>query len=101
MQKKRFLLLVSLSKKQKKTKTDYNAKVSEIEGKIPSITDLATNSASTVVENKTCNVSNLVRKTDCDTKISEIEKKDSDHNHDKHITTPEFNNLAAGFLLQD
>ena len=30
------------------------------------------------------------------TKISEIEKKITDHNHDKYITTPEFNNLAAG-----
>ena len=29
-------------------------------------------------------------------KISEIEKKVSDHNHDKYITTPEFTNLAAG-----
>ena len=25
-----------------------------------------------------------------------IEKTVSDHNHDKYITTPEFNNLAAG-----
>ena len=32
--------------------TDFNAKVTEIEGKIPSITGLATNSALTVVENK-------------------------------------------------
>ena len=31
--------------------------------------------------------------------MCEIEKV-SDHNHDKYITTPEFNNLAAGFLLQ-
>ena len=35
-------------------------------------------------------------KTDYNTKISEIEKKVSDHNHDKYITTPEFSNLAAG-----
>ena len=27
--------------------------------------------------------------------MSEIEKKVSDHNYDKYITTPEFNNLAA------
>ena len=40
-------------------------------------------------------VSSLVKKTDYDTKISEIEKKVSDHNHDKYITTPEFNILAA------
>ena len=40
----------------------------------------------------------LVRKTDYNTKISEIKKKFADHNHDKYITTPEFNNLAAGFF---
>ena len=28
-------------------------------------------------------------------KIREIEKKLTDHNHDKYITTSEFNNLAA------
>ena len=33
----------------------------------------------------------LVKKTDYDTKISELEKKLMDHNHDKYITTPEFN----------
>ena len=42
------------------------------------------------------NVSSLVNKADYDTKISKIEKKLTDHNHDKYITTPEFNNLAAG-----
>ena len=36
-----------------------------------------------------------MKKTDYNTKISEIEKKVSDHNHDKYITTPEFNILAA------
>ena len=50
------------------------------------------------VENKIPNSSNLVTKTDYSTKISEIEKKITDHNHDKYITTPEFNNLAAGIF---
>ena len=36
-----------------------------------------------------------MKKTDYDTKISEIEKKVNDHNHDKYITTPEFNTLSA------
>ena len=27
--------------------------------------------------------------------MSELEKKLTDHNHDKYITTPEFNTLAA------
>ena len=47
------------------------------------------------VENKIPNVSNLVTKTDYNTKISEIEKKISDHNHDKYINTPEFNKLTV------
>ena len=37
-----------------------------------------------------------MKKTDYDSKISEIEKKITDHNHDKYITTSGFNNLAAG-----
>ena len=41
------------------------------------------------------NNSSLVKKTDYNTKIPEIEKKLTDHNHDKYITTPEFNTLAA------
>ena len=40
-------------------------------------------------------LSGLVKKTNYDTKISEIENKVSGHNHDKYITTPEFNILAA------
>ena len=47
--------------------------------------------------NKKPSVSSLVKKTltDYDTKISRPEKKLTDHNHDKYITTPEFNTLAA------
>ena len=77
-------------------KTDYDSKITEIEGKIPSISGLTTNSALAAVENKIPNVSGLVKKTDYNTKISEIENKVNNHNHDKYITTPEFNNLAAG-----
>ena len=62
-------------------KTDYNAKISEIENKIP-ICGLATNVALTAVENKMPDVSSLVKKTDYNTKISEIEKKVTDHDHD-------------------
>ena len=39
-------------------------------------------------------VSNLVKKTDCNAKVTEIENKLNNHNHDKYITTPEFNILA-------
>ena len=76
-------------------KTDFNAKATEIESKISSITDLATNSALTAVENKILDVISLVKKTGYNTKISEIENKVNDHNHDKYITTPEFNTMAA------
>ena len=75
--------------------TDLNAKIAEIEGEIPSIFGLDTNSALTAVKNEIRNVSSLVKKTDYDIKISEIEKKFSDRNHDKCVTTPEFNILAA------
>ena len=75
-------------------KPDFNAKVTEIEGKIPSISGLATSSALTAVENKTPDVSSLVKKTYYNTKISEIENKVNDHNHDKYITAPEFNTMA-------
>ena len=47
------------------------------------------------MENKITDVSCLVKKTIYGTKISELEKKLTDHNHDKYITTPEFNALAA------
>ena len=43
-------------------KTYYSAKASEIENKIPRISDLATSSALTAVENKILDVKNLVKK---------------------------------------
>ena len=76
-------------------KTDLNPKVSEIEGKIPSIKDLVTSSALTAVENKIPDVSSLVKKTDYETKILDIENKVTNHDHDKCITTSEFNNLTT------
>ena len=39
--------------------------------------------------------SGLVKKANYDTKISELEKNLTDHSHDRYITTPEFNTLAA------
>ena len=42
-------------------KIDYNAKFTEIESKIPSITGLATTAALTAVKNKMPDVSNLVK----------------------------------------
>ena len=56
---------------------------------------MATNSAITAVENKIPDLSSLVKKADHNTKISEIEYEVNDHSHDKYITTPEFNIMAA------
>ena len=56
-------------------KTDFNTKVTEIEGKIPDISDLATKSALSVVENKITDVSSLVKKTDFNANATEIEGK--------------------------
>ena len=75
-------------------KTDYNTKIVDIEGKVLDISNLATKTALTTVENKIPSVSSLVKKTDCDTKITEIVNKLNNHNHDKYITIPEFNTLA-------
>ena len=47
------------------------------------------------MKKKNTDVSSLVRKTNYDTKITKLEKKLTDHNHDKYINTPEFNTLAA------
>ena len=43
-------------------KSTYNTKITEIEGKTPSISDLATNAALTAFENKIPNISSLVKK---------------------------------------
>ena len=51
--------------------------------------------ALTTVEIKIPSVSNHVKETDYNAKITEIESKLNNHNHDKYITTPEFNTLAA------
>ena len=58
-----------------KKKTYCNAKISEIEGKIPCISGLATTSALTAVESKIPDLSSLVKKRDYNAKISEIGKK--------------------------
>ena len=72
-----------------------NAKINEVKGEIASITNLGATAALTTVENRIPNVSNLVRKTDYNTKINEIEKKIADHDHsNKYITTSEFNKLT-------
>ena len=60
------------------TKTEYN----ELVKKVNAI--------------QTTDASYLVRKIDYNTKINEIEKKITNHDHDKYISTEEFNKLTAG-----
>ena len=47
------------------------------------------------VENKIPDVTNLVKKTDYNTKVTDIENKLNNHNHDKYIDNSEFNKLAV------
>ena len=54
-------------------KKDYNTKITGRKGKIQSISGLATNVALTAVENKIPYVNNLIKKTDYNTKTTEIE----------------------------
>ena len=70
-------------------------KLTELENKIPDVSSLATKTELTAVKNKIPNTSSLVKKTNYDTELSELEKKLTDHDYDKYITTPEFNTLAA------
>ena len=56
---------------------------------MPSISGLPTNSPLTAVEDKMLVIQLKNRK------ITETEKKLTDHDYNKCVTTPEFNNLAA------
>ena len=83
-QKIKFLIII--------LKKYYDAKISEIEGAVPNVSNLATKTPLTTVENKIPSVSSLVKKkTDYNTKVTEMENKLNNHNHDKYITTAEFN----------
>ena len=77
--------------------TDFvkEAKLTELENKITDVSSLAPKIALIAIEIKIPSVSNLVNKTDYNTKVTEIENKLNNHNHDKYITTQEFNTLAT------
>ena len=77
--------------------TDFvkKAKLTELENKVPDISNLATKTALTTVVNKIPSISNLVKKTNCNTKVTEIENELNNHNHDKYIDTWKFNKVAA------
>ena len=70
-------------------KKDYNAKIYEIEDKIPSITGLATTAALTAVENKIPDIINLVKKktTNYDAKIES-----------KYFTSTDYNKFTSQTL---
>ena len=94
------------------SKTKYQTDKAELEKKIPNVTDFVKKAKLTEIENKiedvsslaikteltaffNCikipDVSSLLKKTNYNAKITEIEKKLTDHNHHKYITTLEFN----------
>ena len=56
-------------------KTDYNAKITEIENKIPNISNLATKTSLNTVQNKIPDTSGLIKKRDYNAKVTEIEDK--------------------------
>ena len=76
--------------------TDFvkKTKLTGLDNKIPDISSFSTKTAWTAVENKIPDVSSLVKEANYDTKISNLEKNLTHHNHDKYITTPAFNTLA-------
>ena len=61
------------------SKSDLTA----VENKIPDISNLATKTALTSVENKIPSVNNLVKKIDYNTKVTDIENKLNNHDHEK------------------
>ena len=69
-------------------KTDYNAKLAEIENKIPDISNLAAKTALNTIENKIPDTSGLVKKTNYDAKITDLENK-----------IPDISNLATKTAL--
>ena len=65
--------------------TDFvkKTKLTELENKTPDVISLAKKTALTAIENKIPDVSSLVKKKNYDTKINELEKKLTERNHDK------------------
>ena len=53
-------------------KTDFNSNNTEVEGKIPNISDLANNSSLTAAENKILDITSLTTKTDFDAKLKAV-----------------------------
>ena len=77
------------------------SKLTELENKIPDVSTSGTKTALTAVENKIPDVSSLVNKINYNIKVTEVEKKLTDHYHGKYVTTTAFNTFAAVFLIRD
>ena len=77
--------------------TDFGKKVkpTELENKIPDISNLTAKTALTTVEKKIPDVSKLVEKTDYNNKVTDIENTLTNHDHDKYIDSSKFNKLAT------
>ena len=79
------------------TNTTLNSKINEVKNEMPSITNLAYTIAGNAkineIENKIPNITNLAASTD----LAVVENKIPDHN--KYITTAEFNNLTAKYFV--
>ena len=77
--------------------TDFvkKTKLTKLENKNPNISNLAIKTALTIAQNKILDDSNIVKKTDYNTKITELENKLNNHNHVEYIKNLEFNTLAA------
>ena len=74
---------------------------SKADSEISNITNLATNTAFAAVKDKIPYVSNLVKKTDYNTKKCEIEKKIINPDHHQYTTTQEFDKLTSeGFATR-
>ena len=88
--------LVSLKSEVDKLDTDklekdvYNAKIKDIEDKIPDTTNLANNTALNAKINE---AENKIPNTTTTTALTAVENKILDHS--KYITTPEFNKSTA------
>ena len=88
---KKVLILVNLLKKQITI-----MKLLKLKIKYLIISGLVANPALTAVEDKIPDISSLVKTTtDNNKKITETENKLTNHDHDKYITTPEFNKVTA------
>ena len=70
-------------------------KLTESENKIRDVSNLATKIALTTIEIKYPMLVVLLKKQDYNTKITDIENKLKNHNHDKYIDTLEFNKLVT------